>query len=1610
MYLNLFTNNNIKNNILGLRENRLIYQNQPGQEVQTRIMDFTQKRPSPEALEKGVADAEKKLAENGAALEKRVAEYNKRYGETPWFRKKFGKSEFYEQKLILNFKDPDITISQIDSILTTPYTYNGISYKITEMAPSAKRADQANQLKKLKQLFEERKKLIGAYNKVREVRFEGYSTALVSENYRVEAMRELEAKFEKNPNYKRLEAEYEKAFGRFLENPELSKFYKRADGTIDPYKQRESKQLFFAILARETNNFSSDFVLSNFTENDPEANKKNYPHIYTEWVKTRFDVRKIDSAKAEVENKTREAGLKTPDEHETKITDMVKELNAGARAAHLPSVFKDPSEGLEKPKTGTSNENYKDYYDRLGKRLNDLKTDLRLAIGKYEDDPGKKAFVEKLKKTKDETLPKFIALAEAQYTLALHEAKLEKIDSEFVKPRLNLDRQILMELAMMQFQKAMSIVDTPFEGQESWHRNLHPAVRRMLIAMIYKEGVARFTPTGEYKDDVRQQYKWMFGKLVQSKYFNPETKDRFLDPEQREFLIVARYANLAFYRIKYMETEAIPNIQKIHNELQRDITEKNAPGATPARRDELNKKIQDNIGRMGQFTLEKPLTEANVLTILARTQEMLKHWKTFYNEADKLLTNPDRVQIRAFIEKMKKSPTLKFDEKENEEFITNFGKYLEDVDLIYNTFDLKERGSGQYLERMGINPEGVYRAYLLYFKKHPEMKTDQWDNHLRTAEGTKKLFEMFKSILPASSVFKGREYFLQVFATLNGVSIGTKPAMRDSQAVAMNIYQILKNEMRRREQIAAATAAGNDAAVSKLQGMTFGDRITETAKGVYDMLMGPGQSIANRVAGGVLIILAYKAAKSAYKGDTNIGKLLRVAFVAGSVELVLKNLYGEGLTDKLKLDGLADALGGTYESVLLDRAKQKKTDITETEHSAALMELRNVPFDKLVEWYEATDIDGNPPENPDKPPKGKEKLPSQINIINIARGSIKGSKEKHAKRIIKRTLENFFGYVGNKEDKDADAGKDILKEIWIKAIRNPKYKLEDARFATRNLPPELIASWRKDPRPITWQMVMQVEIRPEDVERVKKKGVLEAAKDKMAEAGAAIERWTRRDLEEPLGARASKFKENVGTRYWPSIKNFLGEMGEAGATKLSYGARHVELWYEGNKYEIKRFAKDHWDLVVEGVKLPLLVLYGADKLVVPTLTTKLKQMREILSSKKLHAIPTGREMRTSDIMKPDLLDKYRAYLADMKPEKRVDIMDEKKNPQAHYFGLYQIPFYKAWNSIFGRNGRRISGREAYYVSSKDRLMEDGPANIGYYISETTEEDAKDKIKSTDPPENKLLAMTAKSYEQAQKFYENQGVPVEMIHKYMSPIHSITAMGPDNSPPYKLYTFWRMPLPGSEEYLMKELGRWTDYPDANEHKFRPPFMVDPSKGVLENLKIAFGARSPAVREGFSYVTIGVSEWLRLMIGTLEASGTIVGGAGRLFMKDKSKLNWLADLTNRDEKTLQAIDEYLGSAAFPKFAMSDFYKNEKNAKIYNQAAEFARTYRKPEINLKTTPDGKNIVWTPVKVDTGKKTPTGKPVYKKVPVKEGSNVLTEKIGRLNPDDYINPTESPE
>jgi len=281
-------------------------------------------------------------------------------------------------------------------------------------------------------------------------------------------------------------------------------------------------------------------------------------------------------------------------------------------------------------------------------------------------------------------------------------------------------------------------------------------------------------------------------------------------------------------------------------------------------------------------------------------------------------------------------------------------------------------------------------------------------------------------------------------------------------------------------------------------------------------------------------------------------------------------------------------------------------------------------------------------------------------------------------------------------------------------------------------------------------------------------------------------------------------------------------------------------------------------------------------------------------------------------------------------------------------------------------------------------------------------------------------MDAASREQAKQVFLSKGVPpgrrieyAKDIDRYMRPVHVITkTAGPNNRPPAKVYTFWRMPLYHSEEYRLIKEGRLPDFIDANRRKMSPPFKIDPTKGVIDNLIAAYGITSPFLRKGGRTISIAAAQWLHVALGIVRTAGDVaqwglhwpevdaklqkIGFPPGLLSMNPETRNFIEDLSKlgTNEKHLQWIDEYLGSASFAP--LSQLYKVPKNSNNYKQAVEISMKSGE-KINLKRNEKtGNDWDWEEILIDTGRVDDKGQKIYL-----GGIDPVTKKPipqGRLN------------
>ena len=324
---------------------RLVFENKPEQAAE----DVLAQEPRPQDLEKKIKDASEKLSANGAEIYALVEAYNKMYASSPWFRKR---PEIYEEKLVLSLEDTSKSKIEIDRILKTPYRFENNNYELGKIAPSDKRSGQADILKKIKKLFDNRDQLITIETKARDEKLNGHMRGLVYRSREVEQITQTDLEWRKRPEFGRLDNAYKNVIGKFISDPRYAHFYKDGEGKFNPAFERQNKQLFFAILARETNGFTNESVFGDRFSDDPEENKKNFPFLYNEFL-TRihnFNPEEIIGAENDVKRKEEEMKAKGIPVGSDLVNEMNSYMGQNSEAVAKTGKFGNPFEKLDEPK------------------------------------------------------------------------------------------------------------------------------------------------------------------------------------------------------------------------------------------------------------------------------------------------------------------------------------------------------------------------------------------------------------------------------------------------------------------------------------------------------------------------------------------------------------------------------------------------------------------------------------------------------------------------------------------------------------------------------------------------------------------------------------------------------------------------------------------------------------------------------------------------------------------------------------------------------------------------------------------------------------------------------------------------------------------------------------------------------------------------------------------------------------------------------------------------------------------------------------------------------------------------------------------------------------
>jgi hypothetical protein len=1155
-------------------------------------------------LEQEVKNAKENLEVNKVAIGVAVQEFNKKYSASDFNDK--GYSMFGDSKTKQK-EHPEEQPLKLDLS-----NLSSIRRQIQELEPELQRVkadtitsheDQLKDLETIKGLLDENLSLSGTLGQRESNENSQHQERLI------QLEKETREKYAKNQEKWSESDAYKEALGVFQSaTTTLDGFKMDRNGKESDQALRENKELFLSILASQTDNFKKgSFPLGDRFQNEPEDNKKNFPFIYHEFVEKNGG-EKATREKSEWEVKVGQAETKANKADRNNIPAAVTTLVTANAALNLI----DRTDATHIP---FNSNNLSEYNLNLAKAIEQMvedvkgkKVGLRDILKRDPNNQDTKTSVQSGLDSCDtliKNLESVHQLALATKELREWEGKLDKVENGFTREKLDTieNRKLLIEWSMGQFLKAREIVDEAYGPKgENAQGLIHPTARRELIAMVFDQGVSRYRKNNDgtetYEDSNANDYRWMLSKAYQSPYFNSLRQNKHLDAENRDFLILARYANKALAREGVLKN-TIDELSQIDVLFKANATDPNATkrladfnknswSGTPLTATDIPNQITifgDRLKLNAEF-------RTKVETIMARkpASDMEKDLNAYKDDM--------RRDISGLIGNLKNDPeTYKAIMGSDKGLIDDFSKKMENVEIYYNSMDYNEKSRSNFMEMMGIDMIRLYGNYLDYLKVDKDMKVDQWDNFLLKDGNVDRLAKMFEVVIPEGKTNNGKADFIKSLQTLHGTYPNkTTPENMNGQSVVVRMYECLKAEIIQREKLSDKEAQEDAQVKSQLEGMTFGDKITEYGHSVINMAIGPGQSLANRAAGIAMIVMAWKLISRAYKGekDDKLGQALRYLGLAGATELMIKHVTGAGVLDRFKITGVANAMKGTYEGVLLNRGKN--LDISSDEHARALAEIKHVPMKSLLEWYRNSTPAG-------LPITGQDNFPKEINISNFVRGmNLKQQDEKLRGRfVVKQVMKNFLGYVGEKKQGDDNTGATILNEEWIKPAEDENFNLDKATKADIRFDKGVILDGfkRNNLKSLTWDEVVKAEIKLDDLDAVNEGSWLSVLE---RNASAAVKKGSeilRQDIMDPGSAAFTRNYERLSARYGLAIKDLPKNLYVMAEEKKD----ELVVWWENGQtpIRIRRTAENMYRVIETAALVPFLGTAQAAELTSDTL-------------------------------------------------------------------------------------------------------------------------------------------------------------------------------------------------------------------------------------------------------------------------------------------------------------------------------------------------------------------------------------------------------------------------
>ncbi len=1272
----------------------------------------------------------------------------------------------------------------------------------------------------------------------------------------------------KEPAWQKINDTYERTVSTpGLKSAEFKIFQEGREHTQDAARAREYRQLFLVLMQESTDRFKNDFILGpEFTE-DTKANRERFPYLHTLWLKENGaeDLQnRIESLEQEV--------IQAPNLGES-TTALLKTM--GQKEVPLPT----PGDSL----------------DALQKKQVAMQSILDRANTDFRNDSNYAAARPELERA-DQFLKNKV-------TLAGLEARMTLIDGQFTKENLRGKPEFMMRASLLRFKKAVETVDGVFAkigGNLS--ENLHPAVRRILISLVYRhDGEGNYDSV--IADLARDSGRLSLNRMEKTLGANETVLlAATIEEGLRQTDLFAAWDS----KVQSKDKKAWEKLKKVYTE-------------TP---DDFDNKLREFIS----------LNEE----LYADIRETFDSRKEYFSLKELVKVPGSNNSIKK-VKELNESAESRW--REGKETSTRLSQALA---LDYDILNLHGRGvEGLLAETMGINLNGVYRAYVEYMKTHPELSSERWNDLLHSAnpEDREAFVTMLQNILPEDKT-GGKALLLY---TLKGMG-GDDPVMEqllrkhispnDAQVASLGILGIIKANIDLNAERGERTVAQGKEYASRLGGATLSDKLTGGIGKVWEMLTAPGRPIGERIAAAAVFYMAYEAGTKAFGDNPGLsGNLLKAGLLYFVADKVKKEFTGSGIMESFDVASISNAFQGTIEAAQVKSGKEIREEgaikISEDQHYEALKQMNKVPFRKLMEWYRHVSADKEGRLLPKRGERDDFKK-FKINTAAIAEHDKNESLDPQlvGREAVFKAMKSFFAYVGAKAGQNEVYGMNALEARWKRPIEGAHMEAAGKRYTEWMPPRELLNKYKSNPDALTWATVMESETEMKDVTATIGDNWQGKLGEWFKKAAEAAGEFTRERLVGPSVEGVREFIQNYRHEYGPAIKTLAEDAVRYGAAEVHLGKQYVTLVYRSNEPELLRFLQKHVELAKTGVGLPFRIAVPLYNEVFDFAVTGIKQVERILVEKygkDLPPTPAGIIGNGNEFFRENTV----------------------SNPNIYAKGLgmaYNKQFKKAWNS---ENHYQEAQESQYQGDAKavfDSITDDNlkkrikglESGVAYMAVEIGPAETTDLAPGLSPA-MRAMEMHIKAVDKAKKLIieknPNEAYTDSDFNQYLVDITSVQKTSTEGAQPEKLYVFFRMPLRHSVEYQMKENKTWSDSYNQRNLKDRFPFLVDPNESLAANLIRAFGSHGT-----LNNVLSTLSAPARLTLAEM------IRGANYLTVEASQKIAAVANQPAIAREGLNEaqkiyLDELLGSAAVGDgasgtFAMSDYYSsNETNRTAYH-----------------------------------------------------------------------------